>query len=49
MAKKRRKATKPSRKSAFGKVGNWGESSWSDGGRKKSPDSRNKTMAKSFK
>lgn len=54
MARRRRKSTKTSRsttatKSKYGKVGNWGSSSWSDGGQKSKPDSYNKTMAKAFK
>ena len=54
MPHKRRKSTKASRKttpasSKYGKVGNWGSSSWSDGGQKSKPDSYNKTMAKAFK
>ncbi len=53
MPHKRRKSTKGRKtttsRSKYGKVGNWGESSWSDGGKRSKPDSYNKTMAKAFK
>ncbi len=51
MAHKRRKSTKRTtgKKSPFGKVGNWGESSWTGGPKRNKPDAYNKTMARAFK
>mgnify|MGYP004357711047 CR=1 FL=1 len=52
MSRKRRKSTKTSRKAGFGKVGNWGESSWKDTSiptTNRRNDKDNKHLAKAFK